>query len=247
MTSPGMFLAKRLTARALQKLIEEPSELHAAGHTLYRKPGSCLSSSIISSGLAAFLEPYIARSDSGAVVLWDHPRGYLILPPFPVEQDVTLHGWDLAPLKEIMSKQLVIGVVLIRLGRYAIGVYRGQTLISSKTESRYVHGRNRAGGSSQRRFERRRQKQIDQLFDKVCQMVRSHLTPYDKQLEHLFLGGEAHTIRSFLKHCDTIDHFTPRIRRLLLNMRSPNQASLEEARTEIWGGQVYVISEEPLP
>ena len=245
MSPPEKFVAKRLAAHALQKLIKGPLEQSVKGLTLYRRPGSLICSTIIDPELAAFLEPYITRSESGAVVLWDRPSGYLILPPIPIQLDFTFDRWELAPLKEMMGKQSTIGVILIRLGRYAIGVYRGQTLIESKTDTRYVHGRHRAGGSSQRRFERRREKQIHELFEKVCEMVRRHLIPYDETLEHIFLGGEAHTIRSFLKHCRALDHFKTRIRRRVLSIRSPNQRSLNEMTTELWGGQVYAISEEP--
>jgi Actinobacteria/chloroflexi VLRF1 release factor len=54
-----------------------------------------------------------------------------------------------------------IGVLLVRLGGYAVGVFSGSPprLIDSKTGSRPVHGRSAAGGWSQHRFARRRENQ----------------------------------------------------------------------------------------
>jgi VLRF1 release factor-like protein len=55
-----------------------------------------------------------------------------------------------------------VGVLLVRLGGYAAGVFTGSppVLAVSKTGSRLVHGRSAAGGWSQRRFARRREKQV---------------------------------------------------------------------------------------
>jgi hypothetical protein len=54
-----------------------------------------------------------------------------------------------------------VGVLLVRLGGYAVGVFSGvpPRLVSSKTGSRPVHGRSAAGGWSQQRFARRRENQ----------------------------------------------------------------------------------------
>jgi Actinobacteria/chloroflexi VLRF1 release factor len=54
-----------------------------------------------------------------------------------------------------------VGVLLVRLGGYAAGVFSGSPprLIDSKTGSRPVHGRSAAGGWSQHRFARRRENQ----------------------------------------------------------------------------------------
>ena len=54
-----------------------------------------------------------------------------------------------------------VAVLLVRLGGYAAGVFTGSPpkLAVSKTGSRLVHGRSAAGGWSQHRFARRREKQ----------------------------------------------------------------------------------------
>jgi hypothetical protein len=54
-----------------------------------------------------------------------------------------------------------VAVLLVRLGGYAAGVFTGSPprLAVSKTGARLVHGRSAAGGWSQHRFARRREKQ----------------------------------------------------------------------------------------
>jgi peptide subunit release factor 1 (eRF1) len=60
----------------------------------------------------------------------------------------------------------VVGVLLARLGGYAAGVFTGSPprLADSRTGSRLVHGRSAAGGWSQQRFARRREKQAAQAL-----------------------------------------------------------------------------------
>jgi hypothetical protein len=60
-----------------------------------------------------------------------------------------------------------VGVLLVRLGGYAAGVFTGYppALQGAKVGSRLVHGRSAAGGWSQHRFARRREKQANEALD----------------------------------------------------------------------------------
>ena len=59
-----------------------------------------------------------------------------------------------------------VGVLLVRLGGYAVGVFTGYppALADAKTGSRLGHGRSAAGGWSQHRFARRREKQASEAL-----------------------------------------------------------------------------------
>src|SRR5579859_235443 len=65
----------------------------------------------------------------------------------------------------------IVGVLLVRLGGYAVGVFAGSppVLRTSKTGSRLVHGRSAAGGWSQHRFARRRDKQASEALAAAAQ------------------------------------------------------------------------------
>ena len=60
-----------------------------------------------------------------------------------------------------------VGVLLVRLGGYAAGVFTGYppALADAKVGSRLVHGRSAAGGWSQHRFARRREKQANEALE----------------------------------------------------------------------------------
>jgi hypothetical protein len=74
-------------------------------------------------------------------------------------------GWPEALAAHALADRTV-GVLLARLGGYAVGVFAGAppVLVASKTGSRPVHGRSAAGGWSQHRFARRREKQASEAL-----------------------------------------------------------------------------------
>ncbi len=84
----------------------------------------------------------------------------------------------------------VVGVLLIRLGGYAAGVFTGSEprLAASKVGSRLVHGRSAAGGTSQQRFARRRENQAHQALSAAADTAAAVFGPFE--LDALVLGGD---------------------------------------------------------
>lgn len=56
------------------------------------------------------------------------------------------------------------GVLLVRKGGFAIARVHGEVLVGHKIGQRHVQGRSRAGGQSQQRFARRRDKQAREAY-----------------------------------------------------------------------------------
>lgn len=83
-----------------------------------------------------------------------------------------------------------VGVLLVRLGGFAAGVFDGPALVSSKVGSRHVQGRSAAGGWSQQRFARRRANQADAALDAAAETAARILLPGCDLLDALVLGGE---------------------------------------------------------
>jgi len=86
-----------------------------------------------------------------------------------------------------------VGVLLVRLGGYAVGVFSGAPprLLSSKTGSRPVHGRSAAGGWSQQRFARRRENQAATALRAAADAAAEVFGPYGPaRLDAVVLGGD---------------------------------------------------------
>jgi hypothetical protein len=89
-----------------------------------------------------------------------------------------------------------VGVLLVRLGGYAVGVFTGPDaqLAASKVGSRLVHGRSAAGGTSQHRFARRREKQAREALGAAADTAAKVFTPFMGQLDAVVLGGDRRAI-----------------------------------------------------
>jgi hypothetical protein len=112
-------------------------------------------------------------------------------PPFPpLAHTGEREGFDPEPLLEHATRDRVVGVLLVRLGGHAAGVFSGRRLVDSKVGSRNVHGRHRAGGSSQRRFERRRGEQARVALEAAADVAARILLPHLLDLEAVVLGGD---------------------------------------------------------
>jgi hypothetical protein len=90
------------------------------------------------------------------------------------------------------------GVLLVRRGRWAVGVFDGAELVVSKVDSRLVQGRTAAGGWSQQRFARRRANQTDAVVDAAADTAARVLLPHAGGLAGLFTGGDRGLVAAVL-------------------------------------------------
>jgi len=192
--------------------------------------------------LASAIPPGVAEaaagSRTGAGFFWSPPRMHLVLPPFPIAQEYMTSGYDVEPLRSLLSHDFLVALVLVRLGAYSIGICRGTELIDSKTGTGLVHARHKKGGSSQARFARHREKQIEQFLIRVCGHAREHIEPHARSLDYLVYGGARTTILLLRKRCPFLSQFDNRILRMLLDIPDPRQAVLEKAIGTIWSTDV---------
>ena len=180
--------------------------------------------------------------ESGLAIYLGDGQALAIVPPFPIAEEKRVDGVDTSPLVAQLGSELLIGVVLLRLGRYAVGVLRGNSLVASKTATRYVKRPHRAGGTSQRRFERSRERLVLELFDKTCQVVRDVFAPYDSAMAHVLLGGERHTLRRLVQRCRYLSDVQDKTLGRLLQVARPGQAALDRVAYEVWSSRVLVFT-----
>jgi hypothetical protein len=104
-------------------------------------------------------------------------------------------------------------VLLVRRGRWAVGVFDGTELVASKVDARLVQGRTAAGGWSQQRFARRRGNQTDAVVDHAVETAVRVLLPHAGTVAALFTGGDRGLVDAVLAD--------PRLRPLAALRREP--------------------------
>jgi len=137
-----------------------------------------------------------------------------------------------------VTRERRVGVLLVRLGAHACGVFEGDRLVTHKVDRRLVHGRNRAGGQSQRRFERRRAGQARQSLQAAADLAARMLAA--ERLDALVTGGDRGAVAEVLADRrlaglaalavpHTVDVPEPRLE-VLESMRDRISATLISAR-----------------
>jgi hypothetical protein len=144
----------------------------------------------------------LAVTVDGPVVTFTAPDGAVAEchPPFPeslAPQAALANPGQAGPdaLAEAISAHArtprTVGVLLVRLGGYAAGVFTGYPpgLADAKAGARPVHGRSAAGGWSQHRFARRREKQANEALDAAANTAVA-IFGRGPRLDAVVLGGD---------------------------------------------------------
>ncbi len=121
-----------------------------------------------------------------------------------------------------------IGLLLVRLGGYSVGIARAGVVVTSSTGSRLVHGRSAAGGTSQQRFARRREGQARVALRAAADTAARVLLPRTAELDAVVLGGDSAALRSLAadpRLTALLERAEPRV----LDIPEPRRAVLDEA------------------
>lgn len=136
---------------------------------------------------AAAPSEVVVTAADGAVAVFEVP-----FPPLSVD-DSPYGG-----LVEHATRDRRVGVLLVRRGGYAAGVFEGSKLVVSKVGSRHVQGRTAAGGWSQQRFARRREKQAREAMESAAEVVARVLLPEVSSLDAVVVGGDRPSVAAVL-------------------------------------------------
>jgi len=200
--------------------------------------GNLLEKALDPSAIPPELAELAAASKTGAVIFGGSFQTRLIVPPFPIRAEYFERGYVVEPLCSLLKRNFRVALILIRLGAYAIGLSDGESLVTSKVGTGLIHGRHKKGGSSQQRFRRHREKQIEYFLTRVCGHIQEHLTSHASTLDFTVYGGAQTTILLLQKQCPFLAKLEGEILPPLLDIPEPRQAVLEKAARRVWSSSV---------
>ena len=131
-------------------------------------------------------------------------------------------------------------VLLVRRGRWAVGVFDGPELVASKVDSRLVQGRSAAGGWSQQRFARRRGHQTDAVVAAATETAARVLLPHAGSLTALFTGGDRGLVDAVLGD-PRLAPLVARRREPALEVGEPTRAALLDTPAQFRSVQVHIV------
>ena len=185
----------------------------------------------------------MAGTATGVVIFWGNTYKLVTKPPFPVKEKFVTTGYQVETLRELLNQQLKIGIILVRLGYYSIGIAQDEKLIEHKTGTGLVHGRHRQGGSSANRFRQRRVEQTHHFLERVVTHTREMFEPQIRTLDYVVYGGARTTITELLKHSIFFKQFEQRLLPPLLDITNPHYDVLQKAVTDVWSSRVTEFRE----
>ena len=168
-----------------------------------------------------------------------------IAPPFPITTET--ETTDRETLLQSIDPPLHVAIILIRYGYVAIAIAHDETIVVSKTDTRWVPNQHRAGGQSANRFKRSREKWAREFFDKSARLAEDRFSTYPHHIDHLIFGGDKHVINDFLQRANLPNNLSDRILQRRLNTLRPNRNALKDAVRQAWSSTIYEIAQSPLP
>ncbi len=131
---------------------------------------------------------------------------YLIEPPEPVPffKYHCASEFLLDPLREMLEEKSVYGLIVVGRKEAAIAWLRGSHLEIVQTFTSGVHGKHRAGGQSQRRFERLVEEGEKRFYQRVAEHANEVFMEMNG-LEGIFLGGPGQSKDKF-REMDVLDY-----------------------------------------
>ncbi|MGH8918116.1 MAG: acVLRF1 family peptidyl-tRNA hydrolase [Actinomycetes bacterium] len=164
------------------------------------------------------------------------------LPGRPGQRD----GLAVDELLEHLMTPRTVGLLLVRLGGYSVGIARAGVVLTSSTGSRLVHGRTAAGGQSQQRFARRREGQARMALQAAADTAARVLLPRTAELAALILGGDTVALRT-LATDPRLTALLQRAESRVLDIPEPRRAVLDEAAQRARCVEVQLHPHRPQP
>ncbi len=140
---------------------------------------------------------------------------YTIVPPEPI--NVNLYRCDdhfhTEYLEDVLKEKDVYGLISIDVNNAAIGVLEGNRLEVLGEYTSGIPGKHRAGGQSARRFERLREMEIHNYFDRIALHVNEYFLSDDiyPRLKGILIGGPGYTKYDFVKEAKLDYRLTDKI------------------------------------
>jgi Actinobacteria/chloroflexi VLRF1 release factor len=183
------------------------------------------------------------KSPTGAIIFYVSGKAHVVWPPFPLHATTGAACYDPANLRTMLKHDWRLGLILIRLGQYAIGLFKGEQLLDSQTGTGLVHARHSKGGSSSQRFARHREKQIETFFTRIEGHARELIEPHVREIDYVLYGGTRDTLLTLWRQCAFFKSLEGKVVNRLLTEREPKRSSFGEAVKQAYSSTVYDFEE----
>ena len=132
---------------------------------------------------------------------------YMVYPPEKVQtfKYVCASEFFLEPLEDMLIEKDTFGLIIIERSGCTVATLSGNRQKILDTITSHIPSKHRAGGQSQRRFERLIEQAAHEFFKKSADYINKQFVPMGNDLKGLIVGGAGPTKEYFVKS-DYLDY-----------------------------------------
>ena len=171
------------------------------------------------------------------IVIISREYSFFLGLPFPFGNKKLSNPEDIVSL---LTKDIVLGLLFFELGSWVSGIVKYKKVLFSKRGSRYVKGRHKAGGQSQRRFERNREKWIEGLNSKVYDDIKNYIIPEKSNIDYFICLGDTHSLNTFIGSTDLNKIFGDKMLLKRSSIKNYNSKTIIKASSTLWSSKIYL-------
>lgn len=175
-------------------------------------------------------------SETGYVGLWDWTGLFkcVLVSPFPISQQFYQgESFRFEEIEELLESEPKLGFASIHAGKSGVGTLKGTEFEDFKVIRGQVKGKHSKGGFSQGRFERIREKQIQEHLEEV----EDYLEGMVDGLDYMVINGNERICRDLKSNLPSGLNTL----RKNLDITKINKKNLEDYAERIWGFRLYIL------
>jgi len=137
----------------------------------------------------------------------------------PCGKKYITNGFETEPLLSLISKDYTIGIVLVRIGHFSVGVCQGENCCCMIREQVWCTDASARAVLPQPVSSGGAKDQTHHFLERVSTHLREQLEPYARTLDYFIYGGAKVTILRLQKQCPFLAQFDDRLLPPLLEFK----------------------------
>lgn len=177
------------------------------------------------------------NSSRGIVFLYDNWNILRlgIIPPLPVKEEKETVSSSFSLDYSLFTEPPSYLFSIIRSDIFILGIYKNNKLISIENIKSNIKSKHSKGGFSQKRFDRKREKQINKHIQRSAEKLEKSIQKYKDEINLIAIGGEKNIIKKFKNKIQYDIVSKP------LDATGRKKEALEKGRRSFWKTKIYIF------
>lgn len=177
------------------------------------------------------------QSSRGIIFLYDdwNILRLGIIPPLPIKEEKETISSSFSFDYNLFTEPSVYSFAIIRSDIFIVGIYKNSELVFMDNIKSNIKSKHSKGGYSQKRFERKREKQISKHIQRSAEKFEQLIKNQEEEINLIAVGGEKNTIKKFKNKLQY------EIVSKTLDITGERKEALEKGRKNFWKTRIHIF------